>query len=154
MKWTRILGALVVSLGLCSTSDAAGLLQRMLGSHHGCCDVECCETSCCDAEASCCYDGAACCDEAACCEEAACCDPCGDCCDDCCGGCHRRGGFLRRLFKCKRSCCDTCHDCCDTGYESEPADAADATDDEMPDAPRDEAASYTGRHHILRASRT
>jgi hypothetical protein len=83
MKWNMFLGALVVSLGLCSQSFGFDLLNRMLGRNSGgCCQSQCCETSCCEptcCEPACCEP--ACC-EPACCEQQSCCDSCGD---DCSG---------------------------------------------------------------------
>ncbi len=119
MKWNMFVGALVVSMGLCSQSFGFDLLNRMLGrGHGGCCQSQCCETSCC--EPTCCQQEAACCQpEPACCEPA-CGDPCGN---NGCGG-HQCAlfGKLKGLFGgChKNSCCEqACGEpaCC----EPEPA---------------------------------
>ena len=48
MKW-NVIGALVVSVGLCSQSQGFELLDRMLGSGCGCaveCGQSCCEKPC------------------------------------------------------------------------------------------------------------
>src|SRR5215469_3053996 len=113
MKWNMFVGALVVSLGLCSQSFGFDLLTRMLGRGGSCCQPSCCETSCCQpaCEATCCEQPAC---EAACCEQPACCEPA--CCEQtsCCNqGCGRRCnlfGRLRGLFDrgcggCGSSCC-------------------------------------------------
>ncbi len=63
MKWNMIVGALVVSVGLCSQSFGAELLDRMLGLNTcGCscgCAPKCCEKSCCQTEAPSCGCAAA-----------------------------------------------------------------------------------------------
>ena len=83
MKFSKFLGALVLSAGLCSQSFGAGLLDRMVG---GGCGPSCCEPSCCDAGKAC-HDpacgtaGNGCCDPG--CGSAGgngCCDPCGSSC--------------------------------------------------------------------------
>lgn len=109
MKWNMLLGAVVVSMGLCSQSFGFDLLSRMLNRGHGCCQTQCCETSCC--EPTCCEP--ACC-EPACCEPA--CEPaCGEqsCCDSCNSCCRPKlclFGRLKGLFDChrcgKQSCCE------------------------------------------------
>jgi hypothetical protein len=128
------LGALVLSVTVCSQSFGFELLDRMLG-HKGC--ASCCEPGC-DAGAGCCEPGCdagagnGCCEpacgagngcaEPACDAGAGCCEPsCGA--DSCCGvrKCkkHDLFGGLKGLFaKCKRkhSCCGSCTEpACDAG---------------------------------------
>jgi len=102
MKWNSIIGALVVSVGLCSQSFGFELLDRMLGAG-------CCQRSCCDVGPSCCEPEPTCCAEPVCCEpEPSCCDPC----DSCCGHRDLFAG-LRGLFD--RGCCkSSCDSCCET----------------------------------------
>ena len=47
---TKILGALILSVGLCSQTFGAGLLNRMIGG-------SCCAPTCCDAGNGCCEAG-------------------------------------------------------------------------------------------------
>lgn len=113
MNGKMLLGALIISAGLCSQGFAGHLMGRMMHSHNGC-GASCCETNCC--EPSCCDSG---------CGD--CCDPCGSCCEPvwqpkCC----RRGADLfRNLFShhgccdsgcgCESSCCDSgCGSCCES----------------------------------------
>ena len=148
MKWKLFLGAIVVSMSLCSQSYGAGLLERMLGLKGGCCKSDCCETSCCEADPGCCEADPGCCEEPACCEQDACCDPCNSCCK------RRCGGFLRNLFKMRRCCGDSCcgDSCCGShgGHGDAPAAAAgDAAP--MPPAPMaDPSASIQSRRHVSR----
>lgn len=141
MKWKMVMGALVISAGLCTQSFGFELLDRMLGMHHhssgcnSCCEPACCEPACCEpacCESACCGNGccndcceptcceSACCGngccndccEPTCCEADACCDPCCDsCCEPCC---KKRCCLLDRLFACKKRCCkkSCCDDCC------------------------------------------
>src|SRR5687767_5521647 len=106
-----LLGALVISAGLCSQGFSGHLLGRMMHSHNGC-GASCCETSCC---------------ESSCCDSYSdCCDPCGSCCEPCwqpkC--CHRGADLFRGLFS-HHGCCDSCgcdscceSSCCDHGCGS------------------------------------
>jgi len=136
MKRMMYLGALVLSVTVCSQSFGFELLDRMLGHKGGasCCD-SCCEPGC-DAGNGCCEPG---CDAGnGCCEPACdagngCCEPACDagngCCDSCCGSSccgarkcrkHDLFGGLKGLFeKCKRkhrSCCGSCCEpACDAG---------------------------------------
>ncbi len=123
MKWNIWIGALAVSVGLCSQSFGFELLEQMLGlRHHG----SCCQPTCCEPEPTCCEPEPSCCDpEPACCEpEPSCCEPEPSCCEpaDCCASscCSKRCGLfdgLHGLFdltcnRCKKSsCCET--SCCD-----------------------------------------
>ncbi|MFV2065894.1 MAG: hypothetical protein ACC645_02870 [Pirellulales bacterium] len=121
MRWNMVLGALVVSVGLCSQSFGFELLDRMLGLNSYDCGHEaaCCEPAC-DAEPACGYDT-----QPACGHETSCCDA-----DPCDGHGHGHGhgnghgnghGLLDGLFShgghgsCGSSC-DSCESACDT-YE-------------------------------------
>lgn len=103
MKWTSLIGALVVTCGVCSQSYGFELLDRMLGSHRGGCNscADACEPTC-EATTDCCDPCAdACCDP--------CCDPCGK---KCCHPVRELFAGLRGLFDC--GCCDPCGSaCCD-----------------------------------------
>src|SRR5690606_15668294 len=89
MRWTMILGALVVSAGLSSQSYGFELLDRMLGISYG--GGSCCEKPCGEAYAPACGCGAA---------EA--CNPC----------CQKRCGLFHGLFS-RQSCCPTqCEPAC------------------------------------------
>jgi hypothetical protein len=135
MKWNMLLGALVVSVGLCGQSFGFELLERMLGiGGYGCgCESACCEPACgCEAEPACgCEAAPACgCEAAPACGcESACCES--SCCEKRChGGC----GLLDGLFGhhghgChKKSCCES--SCCDAepacGCEAAPACGCEA----------------------------
>ncbi|MEX0710720.1 MAG: hypothetical protein WD278_00135 [Pirellulales bacterium] len=114
MKWNMIVGAFVVSMGLCSQSFGFELLDRMLGLRGGCCKTDCCETSCCEPEPSCHAPQQDC-----CAPEPSCHAPQQDCCpqqDDCCDrGCGRKRlnlfGHLRGMFD-HGGCCQQ-DDCCE-----------------------------------------
>lgn len=102
MKAKTFVGALLVSVILCSPAYSFDLLGRVFGNGCGC-----------DA-----------CSEPQCCEELACCEECGDldccgeciepeCCEPCCTKkCDLFAG-LKGLFTCKR--CNTCSEvpCCE-----------------------------------------
>ncbi len=54
MRWNMVLGALVLSVGLCSQSFGFELLDRMLGMGCGCdAQASCCEKPCGAAAATC-----------------------------------------------------------------------------------------------------
>jgi len=136
MKRMMYLGALVLSVTVCSQSFGFELLDRMLG-HKGC--ASCCEPGC-DAGAGCTEPG---CDAGAgngCCEPACgagngCCEPACDagagngCCEPACGAasccgvkkkCDLFGGFKGLCAKLKRKhhrgCCSSCTEPgCDAG---------------------------------------
>ena len=184
MKWKMVLGALVVSAGLCTQSYGFELLDRMLGIHHhssgcnSCCEPACCEPACC--EPTCCEANACC--EPACCEKSACCgNGCGNdccepscceadaCCDSCCdtGCCKKRCCLLDRLFACKKRCCkssccdDCCDDCCNGGCDSCNGGAAEehapaaAEEDGPPEGPgEDTSASIQTKRQIVKAHST
>jgi hypothetical protein len=127
MKRMMFLGALVLSVTVCSQSFGFELLDRMLGCKGG---SSCCEPACgvgggC-AEPACGIGGG--CAEPACGVGAGCCEPACDagagCCDagSCCGTTSRcRGklfGGLKGLFACKKrhtSCTSCCEPACDAG---------------------------------------
>jgi len=132
MKRMMYLGALVLSVTVCSQSFGFELLDRMLGCKGG---TSCCEPGC-DAGAGCCEPGCGAgngCAEPACDAGNGCCEPACDagagCCDagaGCCGArkCRKKHdlfGGLEGLFeKCKRkhkSCCgdSCCEPACDAG---------------------------------------
>lgn len=172
MKWKMVLGALVVSAGLCNQGYGFELLDRMLGINgyggHGC--NSCCEPACCEAEPACCEAEPACCEaEPACCEaEPACCEA--DPCDTCAPRCRKKhcGGLLSGLFACKKHChrscnsCDTCgnggcdscgNGCssCNGGGHASPAAADEAAP--VPPAPMaDPSASIQSSRQIVKAN--
>jgi hypothetical protein len=120
MKWNMFLGALVVSVGLCSQSFGFELLDRMLGLNdcgcNSCCEPQCCEKSCEPAcpQPDCCAQPAC---EPACAApacEPACATACDTgCCDNGCGHKHRRHGHgcCEGNVKCGCNHCGvkTCH---------------------------------------------
>jgi len=126
MKWTSLVGALVVSLGVCSQSYGFELLDRMLSNHKGGCSscADACEPSC-EATTECDPCGDACCDPCGkkCCHpirelfeglhglfDCGCCDPC--CSDSCCDPC---------ASACCDPCSDPCADACEPSCEAETA---------------------------------
>jgi hypothetical protein len=121
MKWNMVLGALVISVGMCAQGYSFELLERMLGVNNDCgCAPACgCEADpgCgCEAAPACgCQTDPGCGCEA---EPSCCCEPAG-CPQPCCKKKHC-GGLLDGLFKrhrChKKSCCEPA-----CGCEAEPS---------------------------------
>ena len=106
MKWNMIIGALVLSLGLCGHSFAGGLLDKVLGC--GCdapaCGCEAAPACGCEAEPTC---G---------------CEPsCG--CDLGCTGCNIGGGLLSALCNLKLPALPSLQGC---GCDAEPACGCEA----------------------------
>ena len=111
MKWNMLLGALAVSVGLCSQSFGATLLDRMLGTGCGC--NSCCETapSCCAAaEPSCCAKA-----EPSCCAPAAaepsCCAPAAPTCEAAPSCCAAPSCGCESAPSCGCGCCCTERNC-------------------------------------------
>jgi hypothetical protein len=104
MKWNMILGALVLSVGVCGQSFGAGLLDRMLGVGGSC--NTCCEKPCCDVEPVC-NAPAPCCQPEPVCAAPAPCSSCGH--QRCFGGFGLIDHILGRCnHGCGQSACNTC----------------------------------------------
>ena len=104
MKWNMIIGALVLSLGLCGHSFAGGLLDKVFGGGCDACDCEAAPSCGCEEEPTC---G---------------CEPsCG--CDSGCTGCDISCGLLSALCNLQLPALPSLHGCgCDAcGCEEEPA---------------------------------
>lgn len=128
MKWNTLIGTIVLTIGICSQSFGAGLLDRMLGASGCGCETKCCEASCGAEAAGCCDSGCAAAADPSCgCDNGcAAADPsCG--CDNGCAaapscGCDAprkscRKPLLSGLLSCKKkSCCTAAPSCgCDNG---------------------------------------
>ncbi|MBI85435.1 MAG: hypothetical protein CMJ81_19760 [Planctomycetaceae bacterium] len=120
MKWNMIIGALVLSLGLCGHSFAGGLLDKVLGC--GCdapaCGCEAAPACGCEAEPTC---G---------------CEPsCG--CDLGCTGCNIGGGLLSALCNLKLPALPSLNSCgCDSGCDCDSGCADSGSDgDDLEEAP-------------------
>src|ERR1043166_8686102 len=134
MRWNLFFGAIIASVGLCSQSFGAGLLERMLGGGCGSCCNSCCEAPTCAAPScaapSCCAPSCAapsCC--APTCAAPSCCAP--SCCEQssCCRGhCHLFTGlhcWLRNLCSCHHyDGCGGCNSCCSVPTCAAPSCAA------------------------------
>src|ERR1700681_1944152 len=103
MKWNMVLGALVVSVGLCSQSFGFELLERMIGLNDCGCN-SCCQRSCqpaCGCDKGCdtgCQATCAAPAESSCCAAPSCGAPscCHKRCHHCCGGLF--GGLHNHVF--------------------------------------------------------
>lgn len=173
MKWNMVLGALVISVGMCGQGFGFELLERMLGVNDNCG----CAPSCgCEVEPSCGCEAATACgcqtdpgcgseaDPGYGCEQQSCCPQ--PCCKKKCGG---GLGLFKGLFRHhrKKSCCAPscgceaepscgCEPSCGfaTGGVATPADAGGSDDAApMPPAPMaDPSASLQSRRRIVQVS--
>ena len=141
MKWNMIIGALVLSLGLCGHSFAGGLLDKVLGGGCDACDCEAAPSCGCEEEPT-----------------------CG--CDSGCTGCDISCGLLSALCNLKlpalpslHGCgCDSCGDCdsgcADSGSDGDDLEEAPEASDAapMPPAPIVDPSAFVPskkRHVIL-----
>jgi len=91
MKWNMVIGALVLSIGLCGQSFGAGLLNKMLGCGG-------CGSSCCDSAPACGCEAAPSCGCAA--------APACGCAPSCGGGLLGSGNLLGNPPCCANPCCN------------------------------------------------
>jgi hypothetical protein len=143
MKWTSLLGSLVLGVAVCTQSYGFELLDRMLGCSGCGCNTSCCETSLFSRchRSRCCNDGCGavvgctkaatpyqapvqgptCAAKAATPYQAPTQAPCGGCDKGCNKGCGCHHGWFDRLFSCNKSCHGGClfggchRGCCDKG---------------------------------------
>ena len=115
MKWTSLLGSLVLGFAVCTQSYGFELLDRMLGASGCGCETSCCETKCrkhhhrgCNTGCDSCAAAPSCCAAAPSCAAPSCAaaPSCG-CEQSCNTGCgHRHHGLFGGHHN--KGCCNTC----------------------------------------------